>query len=151
MKKKSILHEMKTLDHLIIQNLFLEMPEYLKKPMTLTQMQIMGYLMKNKNQDVYQNDLESFLNLRRATVSGVLKTMEKNNLIKREKALKDARTKKIILNEDVKKKCDIQKNRFRDFEEILKKDISERDLETFFNVLVQMQQNVKTLASSKGK
>ena len=77
--------------------------------------------------------------------------MEKNNLIKREKALKDARTKKIILNEDVKKKCDIQKNRFRDFEEILKKDISERDLETFFNVLVQMQQNVKILASSKGK
>ena len=77
MKKKSVLHEMKTLDHLIIRNLFLEMPEYLKKPMTLTQMQIMGYLMKNKNQDVYQNDLESFLNLRRATVSGVLKTMEK--------------------------------------------------------------------------
>ena len=31
------------------------------------------------------------------------------------------------------------------------KDISERDLETFFNVLVQMQQNVKILASSKGK
>lgn len=151
MENKSILHEMKVLDHLIIRNLFLEKPEYLKEAPTLTQAQIMGYLMKNENKEVYQNDLESVLNLRRATVSGVLKTMEKNGLIKRETALKDARTKKIILNEDVKKRCNMQKNRFHDFEEILKKDISENDLETFFNVLVQMQQNIKILDSSKCK
>lgn len=151
MENKSILHEMKVLDHLIIRNLFLEKPEYLKEAPTLTQVQIMGYLMKNENKEVYQNDLESVLNLRRATVSGVLKTMEKNGLIKRETALKDARTKKIILNEDVKKRCNMQKHRFHDFEEILKKDISENDLETFFNVLVQMQQNIKILDSSKCK
>ena len=151
MENKSILHEIKALDHLIIRNLFLEKPEYLKEAPTLTQVQIMGYLMKNENKEVYQNDLESVLNLRRATVSGVLKTMEKNGLIKRETALKDARTKKIILNEDVKKRCNMQKNRFHDFEEILKKDISENDLETFFNVLVQMQQNIKILDSSKCK
>ena len=55
---------MKVLDHLIIRNLFLEKPEYLKEAPTLTQVQILGYLMKNENKEVYQNGLESVLNLR---------------------------------------------------------------------------------------
>lgn len=63
MENKSILHEMKVLDHLIIRNLFLEKSEYLKEAPTLTQVQIMGYLMKNENKEVYQNDLETFFNV----------------------------------------------------------------------------------------
>ena len=51
MENKSILHEMKVLDHLIIRNLFLEKSEYLKEAPTLTQVQIMGYLMKNENKE----------------------------------------------------------------------------------------------------
>ncbi len=52
---------------------------------------------------VYQSELEDVLNLRRATVSGILMTMEKNGIIKRVASKKDARTKEIILNEKVEK------------------------------------------------
>ena len=41
-----------------------------------TQMQIIGYILENKDKNIYQKDLEKVLNLTRATVSGVLATME---------------------------------------------------------------------------
>ena len=50
---------------------------------TPTQMQILEYILANPKKETYQRDLEEILNLRRATVSGVLQTMEKNHLIER--------------------------------------------------------------------
>ena len=58
-----------------------------------------GYLVKNKG----SKDLEKAIKLRRATISGVLKTMEKKNLITRVISSKDARVKKIILSDKTKK------------------------------------------------
>ena len=43
-----------------------------------TQMIIMNYILNHQNEDIYQKDLEEVLHLRRATVSGVLQTMEKH-------------------------------------------------------------------------
>ena len=40
-------------------------------------MRIIAYIF-NKNGSIYQRDLERDLNLRRATLSGILNTMEKN-------------------------------------------------------------------------
>ena len=41
---------------------------------------IIAYIF-NKEGAIYQRDLEKDLNLRRATLSGILNTMEKNNLL----------------------------------------------------------------------
>ena len=76
--------------------------EKLSKP-TPTQMQIMDYFLDNNKKEIFQKDLEDILHLRRATVSGVLQTMEKNKLIQRVTDEEDTRIKKIILNKKAKK------------------------------------------------
>ena len=86
-----------------------------------TQMIIMNYILNHQNEDIYQKDLEEALHLRRATVSGVLQTMEKHELIERVLCDNDVRCKKIILKEKAKKMFDVKKMEFFKLEEVMKK------------------------------
>ena len=85
---KNILYQIKTLEKLVIRSL-LEEKEIHCLP-TPTQIQIIEYI-QNQKEDVYQKDLEKNLNLRRATVSGVLKTMEKKGWVARNRSKEDER------------------------------------------------------------
>ena len=87
---------------------------------TPTQIQILEYILKHIDEDVYQKDLEKILSLRRATVSGVLKTMEKNNLIQRVTNKNDTREKKIILKEEAK---EIFRNNFFRIMKLMEKNL----------------------------
>ena len=97
-----VLFKIKELDKKIVRTMLKENSDINIPPLTSTQIQILKYMIEHQNEDIYQKDLENILNLRRATVSGVLQTMEKNNLIKREIYENDIRVKKIILNEKTK-------------------------------------------------
>ena len=110
-----------------------------------TQMQIIGYILENKDKNIYQKDLEKVLNLTRATVSGVLATMEKNNLIERVITEDDARAKKIILNANAREIFDKNRKKLEKIEKVVVKDISSNDLETFSRVLEKMKSNVEDM------
>lgn len=105
-------------------------------------MSIIKYILDNPQKEIYQSELEEVLNLRRATVSGVLQTMESNGLITRVVDEKDTRTKKIILDEKTKEIFIKNKEKLDNLEIIAKKDISEKDLDTFFAVIEKMKQNI---------
>ena len=109
---------------------------------TQTQMQIISYIIKHQNEEVYQKDLEEVLNLRRATVSGVLHTMEKNNLIKRITDSKDTRVKKIILDGKTQEIFNKNEKKIEKLEKIITKDISKNDMDTFMKVLQKMKNNI---------
>ena len=99
-----VLYEIKALEKEIIRtfinNKDVTIPENVFP--SPTQFQIIECIIDNENQEINQKDLEKRLNLSRATISGVLQTMEKKNLIKRITNKEDVRTKKIILNEKTK-------------------------------------------------
>lgn len=106
----------------------------------ITQMYIMFYLFTNLGREVNQKELEMFTNLRRATVSGVLDTMEKNGLIVRLPDGNDGRKKIIKLTN----KCDDGVIlAMREFDAILTKDISKDKLNVFFDVIDMMKENLK--------
>lgn len=114
------------------------------KVITPTQMYIISYILKSPEGEVEQKDLEKVLNLRRATVSGVLHTMEKNDLIVRITNELDTRKKKIRLNSKAEEIfCENRKN-FEKLEKIVRRDIEEEDLEVFFRVVEKMKQNIKS-------
>ena len=107
-------------------------------------MYIISYILKSPEGEVEQKDLEKVLNLRRATVSGVLHTMEKNDLIVRITNELDTRKKKIRLNSKAEEIfCENRKN-FEKLEKIVRRDIEEEDLEVFFRVVEKMKQNIKS-------
>ena len=91
--ENNILFEIKKVEHLAIQKLM--KGKDLGKHPSPTQIRIIIYMMKNKDIDIYQKDLEHHLNISRATISNVLDTMEKNGIIERFSDEIDTRTKKV--------------------------------------------------------
>lgn len=68
-----------------------------EKPATAIQGWVIGYLYENRDRDIYQRDIQERFAIRRSTVTGMLKLMEKNGLVTRSSVAADARLKKITL------------------------------------------------------
>ena len=148
MENARVLKKIKELESLTAQKLFSCNSDFrrniesLPRP-TPTQMRIMEYILSKNDQDIYQKDLEDVLGIKRATVSGVLQTMEKNGLIERVIDENDTRTKKIILKKETKEIFEKQKKKFEIIEKELTKNISEDEIQTFFNIIDKMEKNLK--------
>ncbi len=140
MKERKVAFEIKLLDNLISRKIIENKKE--NKTLSHVQASILKYLFEN-NKTIYQNDLEVFLNVRRSTISGILKTMEKNNLIKRIDSKSDARKKEIVLTDYSIKKSKEMKKKVTLFETLLVKGISYEELEIFFRVIDKLKENVK--------
>lgn len=134
-----ILFKLKDLDKMIVRSLLdQEKLELLPSP---TQMQIIEYII-NSDEEVLQCDLEKAIKLRRATISGVLKTMEKKDLITRVISSKDARVKKIILSDKTKKMYLESKAKLEALEELITSNISDNEINIFLDVMNKMQENL---------
>lgn len=143
MEKNRTAYEIITLDHNIRRFLINE-GKYtpIKNMPSQVQMRIVHYLIQNKDTDIYQRDLEKVLNLRRSTISGILKTMEKHNIIIRTDSKIDARSKKIELSSTSLKLYNESRKVFEKVNSILIKDIDNNDLEIFFKVAQKMKENL---------
>lgn len=60
---------------------------------------ILGFLRRNRDKEVFQRDIEKRFMISGASVSEILKLMEKNGLIERKSVERDGRLKKIVLTE----------------------------------------------------
>ena len=143
MEDKNIFNSIKELEKGIVRKIMSETShdEMFSKP-SIAQMQIIKYILKHDGKTIYQRDLEEVFNLRRATISGILKTMEKNNVIIRVCDPNDARGKIVILSDDAKKFFKEKETLFKKLETVLKKDISKEELETFYKVILKMRDNI---------
>ena len=148
MNEKRVLYKIKELDKAILKTFISDNLCDDKKIDTSivlapTQMKIIEYILSNKGKDIFQKDLEEVLNISRATISGILQTMEKKELIKRVSDSIDTRTKKIILNNKAEKMFNIHKKKLDLLETIIKKDITEDEIEFFCTIINHMKNNVE--------
>lgn len=147
--EKDIYCQIKELEILICRLIHSKNPNIIKPP-TITQARIMKYIFENNSKDIYQKDLEKALNLRRATVSEVLATMERKGLIIRSENPNDARSKKIELAQLDNNKNRQIKEQMQQLEQALTQDISKEELLTFSLVLRKMQNNIKKQYNKQG-
>ena len=142
MNEKSISIEIKKIDSLIVRKII----SYNKNSnyqLTPVQIVIIKYLVKNKNNIVYQKDIGKKLGLRKSTISGILSTMIKNGIITRTESTTDLRSKEIRLSDkglELDKKI---KKKAIEFENLLQNNIDPKDLEIFYKVTNQIQKNLK--------
>lgn len=148
--EKSVYFKLKDLEISIMRHLFNETKNKMKPP-TLTQARILEYILEHKNKSIYQKDLEGMLNIRRATVSEVLKTMEKKGLITREQNPNDARSKRIILLELEPEKQELIKTNIKNMEKVLLKNISSDELKAFSLTIEKMQKNISKKYNKEGE
>lgn len=144
--KKLIGYEIKNLNNMIERKI-INVHKPLKSECIITpiQVKIIEYIMENNGNTVYQRDLEKNLNLRRSTISGILQTMEKNNIIIRVNSKVDARSKEIKLTDRCLSKVNFLKGKTIDFENKIKCGISNKELDVFFSVIDKIKNNVENL------
>ena len=140
---KSIGLEIKKVNNLIIRYLIEKTKEITNIPLTPVQIMIIRFLNNSANKNIYQKDIEDFVQMRKSTISGVLDTMEKNNIISRINSKNDLRSKRIILTDFGKElsiKLKIQKE---EFDNLLKNNINDEELNIFYNVIDKIILNLK--------
>ena len=140
---KSIGLEIKKVNNLIIRYLIEKTKEITDIPLTPVQIMIIRFLNNSVNKNLYQKDIEDFVQMRKSTLSGVLDTMEKNNIISRINSKNELRSKRIILTDFGKElsiKLKIQKE---EFDNLLKNNINEEELNIFYNVIDKIIFNLK--------
>ncbi len=135
------IYQIKNLNHTIARYCCAKIDMQKNMP-TPAQMQIMHYIGSKKDHKVYQRDIVKALGLRRATLSEILKTMEKNELISKVPSENDTRIKEIILSKKAKENFAIVKQKLNETEKTALQNIDKKDLEIFFKVIKQMQNNL---------
>ena len=143
MEKQRVTYLIKDLNHEIIRYICIADIDKQKMP-TPAQMQILHFIISKQNEKIYQKDIGNALNLRRATLSEILKTMEKNDLIFRVKDKNDTRKKEIIISETAKNNFQIVKDKLNEAEKVITSGIKKEDLELFFKTINKMKENIKT-------
>ncbi len=142
MKDKSISLEIKKIDSLIVRKIMAYNKDAIYH-LTPVQIVVIKYLIKNKDSVVYQKDIEKKLGLRKSTVSGILGTMIKNGIITRTDSTNDLRSKEIRLTETGYKLDKAMRKKAFEFEKLLQSNINKEDLEVFYKVTKQIQENLE--------
>lgn len=142
MKDKSISLEIKKIDSLIVRKIMAYNKDAIYH-LTPVQIVVIKYLIKNKDSVVYQKDIEKKLGLRKSTVSGILGTMIKNGIITRTDSTNDLRSKEIRLTETGYKLDKVMRKKAIEFEKLLQSNINKEDLEVFYKVTKQIQENLE--------
>ena len=109
------------------------------------QLKILHYLLVHSKDIIFQRDIEKLIESRRSTTSGILNTMEKNNLIKRINNEKDARSKQIILTEYGLNFSIYMLEQKNKFEKKVTNNITKEELKIFFKVTEKIKNNIMNL------
>ena len=108
----------------------------------MTQLKIINYILMHENENVCQKDLELETNLKKASITGCLDSLAERDLIKRVQAADDKRKNYIVLTD----KATAYKNEFYqreiDLNNWIVENISKEDLDTFFEVIRKIKENI---------
>ena len=138
----SVSEEIKKIHNLTIRKIIFFTKKEGIDSISPSQIMIIKDLSESKR-GVYQKDLGKNFPLRKSTIWGIVKTMQKNGLIKLTNSENDLRSKRIELTDLSKNINSKIKNSFKMFDEMIIKDIDSSDLEIFFKVCTQIQNNLK--------
>ena len=104
---------------------------------------IIRYLAENPDKDIFQRDLEEKFSIRRSTVSSIIKLMEQKGFISRVPVEHDARLKKLVLTDKAYEIHAVACKDISELENKLSKDLTEEELNTFFNIIDKIKNNIE--------
>ena len=114
-----------------------------KDEITPIQGWIINYIIEHPDKDIFQRDLEEAMQIRRSTVSGILRLMEKHGLIVRTAVSDDARLKKLSVTDKARLVHKQVNDAIFATEQKLIAGVGEDDLQLVKNVLDKMKKNLE--------
>lgn len=104
---------------------------------------VIGYLYRNRDEEIFQKDVEAEFSIARSTATGILQLMEKKGYLYRESVERDARLKRIVLTSVGIELHEQHMERVRQTEQMMREGLSEEDIRTFFRVIRKMRENLE--------
>ncbi len=113
---------------------------------------ILNYiLVESQNRSVYQKEIEEEFGLRPSTATEALKSLEKNELIRREPDPEDGRYKKIVFTEKAEQIEVVLRSEIEESEAILLRGVTEKEQQEFLRIAEKMLQNLDTFLANTVK
>lgn len=143
-RPRAMIPEIKCISNIIGRYMAYESYKYGLENITGQQMHILGFLNKAQecSRDVFQRDIETELNVRPPTATAMLKTLEKNGLIKRESMKNDARLKKIVLTQRAEMLSESALTMMNEAEQCISKGLTQEEKDTFYRIMAKMRENL---------
>lgn len=111
--------------------------------LTGMQAHVLIYLYKNRKNIINQRDIEREFELTNPTVNGILKRLENKGFIKRVVSLNDARNKEIMITDKSISLIAEMKKKAKNMENKMTLGITKEELDTFYQVIKKMFNNVQ--------
>ena len=112
--------------------------------LTRTQCSVLGYLNRNVNKEINPRDIEKEFNLKRPTVTGILKRLEEKEFIIMEQSEIDKRYKQVKLTYKSREIHNVMQKNLFEAENVLYKNLSEDDKKELYRILKIMMNNLAT-------
>ena len=112
-------------------------------PITSIQGLVLDYLFRNRETDVFQKDLEEYLETKGSSVTSILDNLEKNGYVRREAVDYDGRLKKLAITEKAYAIEEDIVERVNGYMYSLFRGIPEEEREVFYSVLCKMIDNMQ--------
>lgn len=115
----------------------------IEKDMTGIQAGIIAYInISSETGEVFQKDIEEEFNIRRSTATGILNSLEKNDMLKRESVSYDKRLKKLVLTEKSSLFCKKIRETLIADEKKLTENLTAEEIEFFLKIIAKMMKNI---------
>jgi len=140
MKEEGIWYHLTSAEKLTKRYFIKHLPEDIPDNLSPIQMAIIDYLQFNQEKVIYQKDICNEFNIRRSTASGVLKNMEKNNIVI-SKVM--GRNKMIKLSDDFLIKYKDNYPDIRNLEYLMEKGFTKKEIRELIKYLKKIQDNLR--------
>ncbi len=104
---------------------------------------IVGFLCHNKDQEIFQKDVEIAFYIRGSTASRLLQRLETNGFVARKTSTRDARLKQVVATEKALALNQQLEERISAVEAILTRDIPPDEICSFLATVEKLKQNLK--------
>ncbi len=142
--QRNVISEIKNLNNCMVKKLFTlgkkEDEKFHPRPL---QVEIITYLIENKDKTIYQKDIEEKLKISKAAVSDVLNSMEGRGIITKEADVYDARRKRIIISKKAIEIHDVMMKHLDSLNDSILDGISEDELNIFYKVIEKLKENME--------
>ena len=141
-KKNALGYQIKSLERMIYHRHTLSATRSYVDSLTGTHGWVIRYLYENKDNDIFQRDIEKTFGVRRSTVTSMLQIMEKNGLITRGSVPYDSRLKKITPTEKALELHRRISDEIDAIESELSAGLSEEEISAFISTIEKIKKNL---------
>lgn len=148
-RERHIGYEIKALSNLMRRKMWEQAGRPDCDEFTEMQGMLLGFLCRNRDQEIFQKTLEEVFSIRRSTASRLLKSMEAEGLIVRLPVSRDARLKRVMVTPKAEALNQQAAIRIQHVEAALTRGLTQAELEQFMATAEKLKHNLTELSNPR--